>query len=1046
MFCSTLVPMSTRLIHPARVLAAFLVLSAGVCVSAATAATANAEIQFNRDIRPILSDQCFACHGFDAKKRKAGLRLDVPEGAFGPDKEGKIAIRPGNPAESEMWKRILTTDPDEVMPPPETHKSLSPEQRDLLRRWIEKGAPYQKHWAFEAPAVARVPADPAGSSHPIDAFLRARLGAEGLKPAAEADRSTLIRRLSFDLRGLPPTSRETESFLADSAPGAYERLVDHLLAAPQYGEQMARHWLDVARYADTHGLHLDNERQMWAYRDWVVNAFNRNLSFDRFTVDQLAGDLLPSPTQDQLVATGFNRNNVTTSEGGAIDAEFVFRYAVDRTSTTVQAWMGLTAGCAVCHDHKFDPISQKEFYSLYAFFHSAADPAMDGNALRTPPVIQLKTPADEQKLAAFEKDIRAAEARIVQAAGAANYTDPATLQPPPAAKDVEKVWFDDDLPPGARPQMKPMLVNSAEGKVHSGTVALKQKASLLWQDVFEGVSLDVPRGGRVFAHVFIDPADSPKMLMLQFFQGSWEHRVVWGDAEATTWGEKGTPSRQVAGPLPKAGEWVRLEFEAAKLGLNPAEKITGVAYTEVGGTCYWDKSGVSARVDPANDPVTSFAAWTKQYEGKEPGELPEALRKIFKESTTTNRTPAQVLSLREHYLARVCAETRPIMDPLNSAVAELRKKRDQYNEAIPQTFTWRDLEKPRDSFIMVRGQYDKPGDKVTRSTPAAFPPLKASGGLPNRLDLARWLVSDEHPLTARVTVNRFWQQFFGVGLVRTSDDFGSQGEPPSHPELLDWLAVDFRRTGWDIKGLVRLMVTSAAYRQSAQVSPELLQKDPQNRLLARGPRFRLDAEQLRDNALFVSGLMDPTMGGKGARPYQPPNIWEPVGYGGSNTRFYKADTGPGLYRRSLYTFYKRTAPAPFLTTFDAPNREQFCARRERSNTPLQALQLLNDVQHFEAARGLATRMLTEGGRTAEERIRFAYHAVLARTPAGEELSVVRSALDRFLARYQDDPESASKAVAFGESKAPAGLKSTELAAYALVANLILNLDETVTRN
>jgi Protein of unknown function (DUF1553)/Protein of unknown function (DUF1549) len=880
----------------------------------------------------------------------------------------------------------------------------------------------------------------------VDGFVRARLRAEGLSPAPEADRSTLIRRLSFDLRGLPPTPRETEAFLADHAPGAYERLVDRFLAAPQYGEQMGRHWLDVARYADTHGLHLDNERQMWAYRDWVVSAFNRNLSFDRFTIDQLAGDLLPHPTQDELVATGFNRNNVTTSEGGAIDAEFVFRYAVDRTATTVQAWMGLTAGCAVCHDHKFDPISQREFYSFYAFFHSAADPAMDGNALRTPPVIQLKTPADEAKLAGFDTAIREAEARVAAAASTVAYADPASLNPPPTPKEVEKVWFDDELPPGAKPQMKPLLVNAGEGQVHSGTVALKQKGAQLWQDVFENVSLDVPRGGRVFAHVFLDPADPPKLLMLQFYQGSWEHRVVWGDADATSWGEKGSPSRQVAGPLPKAGEWIRLEFDAAKLGLNPAEKITGVAYTEVGGTLYWDKTGVAARVDPANDPITSFAAWTRQYEGKEPGELTEGLRKIFKDTASTNRTPEQVKALRDHYLTRVCAETRATFDPLNGAVAELRKQRDQYNEAIPQTFTWRDMEKPRDSFIMVRGQYDKPGDKVTRATPAAFPPLKPAGAQPNRLDLARWLVSPEHPLTARVTVNRFWQQLFGTGLVKTSDDFGSQGEPPSHPELLDWLAVDFQRSGWDVKGLVRLIVTSETYRQSARVSPDLLQRDPHNRLLARGPRFRLDAEQLRDNALFVGGLMDPTMGGKGVRPYQPPNIWEPVAYGGSNTRYYKADTGGSLYRRSLYTFLKRTAPAPFMSTFDAPNREQFCTRRERSNTPLQALQLLNDVQHFEAARGLATRMLVEAGPKPADRIRFAYRSVLSRSPDPEELAVVSSALEQFIARYKSDPESARKAVSFGESRPPNGLPETELAAYALLANLVLNLDETVTRN
>ena len=1007
-------------------------------------AAAPGPVRFNRDIRPILSDQCFACHGFDAKKRKAGLRLDVAEGAFAPNKEGRVAVKPGRPEESELWKRLVTTDPDDVMPPPDTHKSVSEAQRTVLRRWIEQGAPYEKHWAFEAPHAAAVPQDPEGAPNPVDRFLRDRLRAVGLPHTEEADRPTLVRRLSFDLRGLPPTPEEVAAFVGDRNPGAYERLVDRFLASPRYGEQMARHWLDVARYADTHGLHLDNERQIWPYRDWVVKAFNRNLPFDRFTVEQLAGDLLPNPTQDQLVATGFNRNNVTTSEGGAIDAEFVFRYAVDRTATTVQAWMGLTAGCAVCHDHKFDPISQKEFYSMYAFFHSAADPAMDGNALRTPPLVQLKSPEDEARLAELDRKIAEAEARIRSRVETVTYSDPALAVPVPAPKVVEQVWFDDDLPPGARPQMKPQWVNAAEGPVKSGRLSIRQKSGGLWQDVFENVSVDVPSGAKVFADVFVDPANPPRLIMLQFFQGSWEHRVVWGDPDATTWGEKGSPSRQVAGPLPKAGEWVHLEFEAERVGLKPGEKVTGLAYTEVGGTVHWDRAGVLAKVDPANDPATSFAVWLRTNSGKEPKDLPEDVRNALKAGDA--RTAEQATRLRAHYLSKVCSETRPVFEPLHNEVAAIRRQRDQFNDAIPQTFIWRDLEKPRDSFVMLRGQYDKPGEKVTRDTPAAFPRLRPSGDLANRLDLARWLVSGEHPLTARVTVNRFWQQFFGVGLVKTSDDFGSQGEPPSHPELLDWLAVDFVASGWDVHHLVRLLTTSAAYRQVARATPEMLQRDPENRLLARGPRFRLDAEQLRDNALFVSGLLDGTIGGKGVRPYQPPNIWEPVGYGGSNTRFYKADSGPGLYRRSLYTFFKRTAPAPFMSTFDAPNREQFCTRRERSNTPLQALQLLNDVQYFEAARGLAVRMCREGGRTDEDRLRHGFVTVLSRNPEPEELARLKEVLEAFGTRYRADGAAAAKLIAFGESKPPTDLPAERLAAFTQVANLLLNLDETVSRN
>jgi hypothetical protein len=483
--------------------------------------------------------------------------------------------------------------------------------------------------------------------------------------------------------------------------------------------------------------------------------------------------------------------------------------------------------------------------------------------------------------------------------------------------------------------------------------------------------------------------------------------------------------------------------------LKAGDKLRGLAYTQYGGTVTWDRAGVQGRSDPANDPLHSFVAWIRQNDGKELNELPEPLRKMLKETNSTNRTPEQVAQLREHYLGRICAATKPVLDPLNQAVAELKKRRDAYNDAIPQTFVFKDLDKPRQAHVMLRGAYDKPGDPVEPAVPAVLPPLKRAPDAPpraNRLDLARWIMAPENPLTARVAVNRFWQQFFGTGLVTTPDDFGSQGQPPSHPQLLDWLAAEFRDTDWDVKHLVRLMVTSATYRQSSKVPSDLLAKDPGNRLLARGPRFRLDAEQLRDNALFVSGLMDGTFGGKGVKPYQPPNIWEPVAYSGSNTKDYKQDTGSALYRRSLYTFFKRTAPAPFMSTFDAPNREQFCTRRERNNTPLQALQLMNDVQHFEAARALAQRMLTEGGTTPEERLRFGYRTVLARTPTDQELAIVTRALEQHRARYAADVEAARLAVTFGESKAPEDLPVPELAAYTLAANLLLNLDETITRN
>ncbi len=698
---------------------------------------------------------------------------------------------------------------------------------------------------------------------------------------------------------------------------------------------------------------------------------------------------------------------------------------------------------------------------------------MDGNALRTMPTLQLKTPQDEERLTDSNRQIQIAEAKVTEALKDVVYLDPASLANPPPAREEETVWMEDEVPNGFKAQSPPSWASASDGQVFAGKSALRRQGEGVVQDVFEAGSptLAIPANARLFAHVYLDPAHPPTAVMLQFNRDNWEHRAVWGDPDAISWGEKGQSSRVPAGDLPPAGEWVRLEIPAEKVGLKAGDKLRGLAYTQHGGTVYWDQAGVMGRSDPARDPLWSFAVWTGQYDGKEVKELPEKVRKIFQTTNATNRTSDQTLQLRDYYLSQVCAETRPKFAPLNQAVAEVKKQRDAYNEAIPQTFVFKDLEQPREAFVMLRGAYDKPGDKVEPEVPAVLPPLRrrtmtvaatqvappsgsdalghASPEVPvraNRLDLAQWLVAPENPLTARVTVNRFWQQFFGTGLVATPDDFGSQGQPPSHPELLDWLAGTFRDSGWDVKELVRLMVTSETYRQSSKVTPELLAKDPANVQLARGPRFRLDAEQLRDNALFVSGLLDPTLGGKGVKTYQPPNIWEPVGFVGSNTREYQQDTGSALYRRSLYTFLKRTAPAPFLANFDAPNREQFCTRRERSNTPLQALQLMNDVQHFEAARALAERMMTEGGTAPEERLRYVYRTVLARPPTPTELAIVTQALDRHLARYIKDVEAAKQVLAFGESKASESLSPAELAAYTLTANLVLNLDETVTRN
>ncbi len=1011
------------------------------CLAAGSAWTA--PVEFNRDVRAILSKNCFACHGQDAKKRKGKLRLDTADGAFA-SKNGAAAIVPGNVSESELWARIHSKDPDEVMPPPKTKKPLTLEEKQTLKRWIEQGAKYEKHWAFIAPKKSKVPA---GAPNPIDAFLQQRLKREGLKPAPLAKPETLVRRVYLDLTGLPPTPKEVDAFLANPS---LEKLIESLMQRQSYGEHMARYWLDLARYADTHGLHLDNERSMWPYRDWVVRAFNQNLSFADFTRWQLAGDLLPKPTLDQQIASGFNRCNVTTGEGGSITEEWIYRNAVDRTSTAVEVWMGMTAGCAVCHDHKFDPLSTKEFYSMYSFFHSAADPALDGNKLDTPPILRVPRPGDEKKLAALDAKIKANEQRLASAVAEIKYTDPAAQSPLPKAITKETIWIEDAVPPkGAAQGNTPWKFVSKPEPVFSGTKASVREAKGLSQHFFTGANppLSIESGTKLFAHVYLDTLNPPKEIMLQFNNGTWEHRAYWG-GDKIDWGKKDSVSRRRMGDLPETGKWVRLEVDASQVGLKPGAKLNGWAFTQFDGKVYWDKAGVSSTTDPAKDSTLSWAAWKARKEGERNKDLTEALRKRFKGKARDKWTAAEETELRHHWLARVYAGAQKELGTIKSEQADLEKQQADIRKNTAVTFVMADLPKPRQSFVMIRGQYDRPGEKVSRNVPAFLPPLPAKPKARdyNRLDFANWLVDGKHPLTARVAVNRIWQQFFGVGLVKTSADFGTQGDLPMHPELLDWLAVQFVEDGWDVQRLVKRILTSHAYRQSSRATPALLKKDPENRLLARAPRFRLDAEVIRDQALNLSGLLVPTVGGRGVRPYQPPNIWEPVGFASSNTRNYKQGKGDDLYRRSIYTFLKRTAPAPFMTSFDAPSREQSCTVRGRSNTPMQALQLMNDVQHVEAARNLAQRILNSGVADDHARIQWAWRVVTARQPDAAETKIITNVLADHRARFAKDAEAAKKLIAFGESKADPKLQPADLAAWTLVANLLLNLDEVLNKN
>ena len=862
-------------------------------------------------------------------------------------------------------------------------------------------------------------------------------------PQPEANRETLIRRAAFALTGLPPTLPEVDEYLADQSPQAYEHMVDRYLAKPQFGEEMARYWLDVARYADTHGLHLDNERQMWAYRDWVVNAFNQNLPYDQFTIWQLAGDLLPNPTTEQLVATGFNRCNVTTSEGGSIAEEFVYRYAVERTTATAQAWLGLTAGCAVCHDHKYDPLTMKEFYSLYAFFNTAADPAMDGNSNTTPPFLKLPTAKQSAAAAAASKVEQDARAWLDTLAQYATYKDPVDGKEA-VRKKVREVLFDDTFPLGAT--SKSSSRNAVGWQTDpsfgaaSGRRVIRQAHATGCNDTidFKLRPVVVPQDAVLEFWLWIPPQDIPQTVTLA---------VAGGQAVTWTKGDNGL-RRDGSNDAVPPGQWTKLSVPAAAFGLQPGGTLTSVTMSQAGGIAYWDELALGGECEPAKDPLESLAVWRKTLAKTVPPEVPGELHAAIQADPEKPLAEADAKKLLQFYLAVVARPVDEEAAEARAAWEAARVARIVAEESAPGTFVFGEMSQPRESFVMLRGQYDKPSEKVEPAVPAVFPQI----GKPTpetrltRLDLAKWLVSADNPLPARVTVNRFWQQVFGTGLVKTSFDFGSQGTPPSHPELLDWLAVEFRDSGWNVKQFVKMLMMSEAFRRQAQVTPATLAADPGNRFYARGPRFRLDAEQVRDNVLFVSGLLDPTMGGRGVNPYQPPNIWEPVGYSDSNTRFYLQDHGSSLYRRSLYVFLKRTAPPPFMSNFDGPNREQVCTVRERSNTPLQALQLMNDVQHFEAARGLAERVLAEGGATTEERIAYLYRTVLSRRPDADETNLVRGAWERQRALYDANPEAAHQAIHVGESQPKNVASPPETAAWTMIANLILNLDETVNRN
>ena len=985
-------------------------------------------IIFDRDVRPLLAEKCFACHGPDVKDAKGGLRLDTRAGAVG--QAGAGAIVPGEPDQSELVRRILCTDDDERMPPPESHKTLSAAEVDMLRRWVEEGAEYAEHWAFVPPVRPAIPVVKAAGRvrNPIDAFVLEALEKQALEPAAEADRATLVRRVSLDLRGLPPTLEEIDAFLADRDPGAYERMVEGMLASPHYGEKMALIWMDLARHGDTSGYHFDSTRDTWPWRDWVIQAYNDNMPFDRFSIEQLGGDLLPGAGDAQKIASGFNRNSRFNEEGGADPDEWLVRYAVDRTATLGRVWLGLTLNCAECHSHKYDPISQKEFYELYAFFNSLEEVGAGGmegfHNKPVPPVLRVPHEGVERHRAAVAE----VEAEAAALLAKATYSDPGPdVRRPPR----DEFWVDDDPPAGAKLEGTTpwQFVAAGAGPVFRGAKAMVREAPELSQHFFTAAEppLGVSAGDRLLAHVFIDPANPPKQIVLQWHDatGSWDHRAYWGDNLAP-WGQDGTPSRLPMGPLPEAGTWVRLEVPAEKVGLGPGSKITGMAFGQHGGKVHWDAAGLSRGAEAA---AYSLAAW--RAAAVHDAGLPADIRVLLAKPAAELDAAAEQ-RIRNHYLQHVCLDTREAFARINARLDALHSGPAAHQPVSAE------MPQPRPAFVLVRGDFQQPGERVERNVPAVLPPLPADAPR-NRATLGRWLFDPAHPLTARVTVNRLWAQLFGRGIVETIGDFGRLGRYPSHPALLDWLAVEFRESGWDTKHVLRLILASNTYRQAAVGSGSRTDLDPDNVLLARSPRYRIMAEEIRDAALRSAGLLSEKVGGPPVYPFQPANY-----YAGKQGGWkWRESGGDDRYRRGMYTFWRRTTPYPTFVIFDAPDRSECIVQRPRTNTPLQALTTLNDPQFVEAARAFARNLLAADAADADARLAIAFRRATARLPLPEEVDALRALLDRRLAHYRAH---ADEAAALAGAAAQGGaVDAAPLAAWTNVTNAILNLDEFIMR-
>lgn len=1023
-------------------------------------------INFDRDIRPILSEHCYTCHGPDAGKLKAGLRLDVKESALGRLESGSTAVVAGKPNDSELIRRIHSQDADEVMPPPDGGKPLTADQIIALENWIAGGANWTNHWSFERIQSPAVPAVTSGRvNNAIDNFIVTALQSRGLTQSPQETKERLIRRASLDLTGLPPTVKEVDDFLADESPLAFERVIDRLLGSQHFGERLALPWLDLARYGDTSGYHNDSLRDMWLWREWVIGAFNRNLPFNQFTIEQLAGDLLPGATIDQKVASGFHRNVMTSDEGGLIDAEYRNLYVVDRIATTGVTWLGMTIACAQCHDHKYDPMTQRDYYAFYAFFNNVPENGKDGVRDRNPmPFLSVPTEAQQMQLQQYTEQLAASESQLAELTKSLAEKQTAWEQALVSAgtsgseanTPTADAWF-------------PLDENGSGKRVDGSEIAAKPDGNVQFDEGIVGKSFKPEKSawfeyGETFNFEKDQPFSVSTYLMVTPAGGAPFGKMNDADG-ARGWDVEFhglRPSVHLIHRFPQDAIHIQADEDL------PADVFTHLAFT-------YDGSGKAAglklyvngvlakssiKIDSLKGSIlsgTPFSIGRRSGLGTPFAGRIDDLRVYNRELTPIEvgaLTAAETLKIanapieqrsakQKEQLEKLFRQTKvPEFAVLQKSVADLRKTKDDFAAKIPNTMVMSEMEKPRETFIKVRGNYDQDGEKVIAAVPSFLPqvPQLVDGKQLNRLHLAEWLVSPDHPLTARVTMNRWWAMLFGTGIVKTLNDFGSQGERPMHPELLDWLAADLMRD-WDTKRVIKQIVMSATYQQSSQVTRELLTVDQENRWLARGPRQRLDAEAIRDNALAIAGILNPAIGGKSIKPAQPAGTWEINEMGGYP---YDKSTGNDLYRRGLYVYWRRSTVYPSFVTLDAPTREFCVAQRAKTSTPLQSLVLMNDPVFVESARAFAQRLLAEPNLDSAARTRLAWRLALARNPSEAEHAILNRTLEQQLTTYRNDKEAAKKLISVGDLVKPDSLDDSELAAWTALSNVILNLNETIS--